>query len=341
MPGPRLFLCAAIHGDEINGVEIIRRVLAMRGLRRLRGTLLAVPVVNVYGFAAQSRYLPDRRDLNRAFPGLQQGSLASRLAHIFMKEIVEQCDLGIDLHTGALHRSNLPQLRACLDRDRTAELADVFGVPVVLHANVRDGSLRQAVVERGMPMLLYEAGEALRFDEVCIRAGVRGIINVMRAIGMLAGGKPRDADKPMTCTKTKWERAPGGGILRPQVALGQRVSVGQALAKLSDPVGENEREVLSSVEGIVIGRTICRWSTKATRSSISRCATSHSWSRTASQRFMLIWIRTFRRCRASRRFRRRGRLRRASVYSLQDHDLVGCFWQPARHGERAQRAIAR
>ena len=255
MPGPRLFLCAAIHGDEINGVEIIRRVLAMRGLRRLRGTLLAVPVVNVYGFAAQSRYLPDRRDLNRAFPGLQHGSLASRLAHIFMKEIVEQCDLGIDLHTGALHRSNLPQLRACLDRDRTAELADVFCVPVVLHANVRDGSLRQAVVERGMPMLLYEAGEALRFDEVCIRAGVRGIINVMRAIGMLAGGKPRDADKPMTCTKTKWERAPGGGILRPQVALGQRVSVGQALAKLSDPVGENEREVLSSVEGIVIGRT--------------------------------------------------------------------------------------
>lgn len=254
-PGPCLFLSAAIHGDEINGVEIIRRVLAMRVLRQLRGTLLAVPVVNMYGFVAQTRYLPDRRDLNRAFPGSPKGSLASRLAHIFMTEIVEKCTHGIDLHTGAIHRSNLPQLRACLDRGQTAELAEAFGVPVVLHANVRDGSLRQAVVERDAPMLLYEAGEALRFDEVCIRAGVRGVINVMRAMGMLPEKKGARRAKPVVCLKSKWERAPAGGILRPQVALGDRVHVDQTLAMLADAVGENELTVTASVEGIVIGRT--------------------------------------------------------------------------------------
>tara|TARA_R110002096_G_scaffold120787_1_gene261708 strand:+ start:1937 stop:3064 length:1128 start_codon:yes stop_codon:yes gene_type:complete len=254
-PGPCLFVSAAIHGDEINGVEIIRRVLAMRALRQLRGTLLAVPVVNMYGFVAQSRYLPDRRDLNRAFPGSQKGSIASRLANIFMTEIVAKCTHGIDLHTGAIHRSNLPQLRACLDHGQTAELADAFGVPVVLHANVRDGSLRQAVVERDAPMLLYEAGEALRFDEVCIRAGVQGVINVMRHIGMLPQKKARQPAKPVVCTKSKWERAPAGGILRPQVALGDRVHVDQTLAMLADAAGENELTVTASVEGIVIGRT--------------------------------------------------------------------------------------
>lgn len=254
-PGPVMFVSAAIHGDEINGVEIIRRVLTTRGLRRLRGTLVAVPVVNVYGFVAQTRYLPDRRDLNRAFPGSSKGSLASRLANIFTKEIVDQCTHGIDLHTGAIHRSNLPQLRACLDRGQTAELADAFGVPVVLHANVRDGSLRQAVVEREMPMLLYEAGEALRFDEVCIRAGVRGVINVMRKIGMLQESKTRACAKPVVCTKSTWERAPEGGVLRPHVALGDRVHVGQTLAMLSDAAGENEITVAASVEGIVIGCT--------------------------------------------------------------------------------------
>ncbi|MFT4842330.1 MAG: putative deacylase [Planctomycetota bacterium] len=254
-PGPVLFVSAAIHGDEINGVEIIRRLLATRGLRRLSGTLVAVPVVNVYGFMAQTRYLPDRRDLNRAFPGSPKGSLASRLAHIFTTEIVDQCTHGIDLHTGAIHRSNLPQLRACLDRGQTAELADAFGVPVVLHANVRDGSLRQAVVEREMPMLLYEAGEALRFDEVCIRAGVRGVVNVMRKIGMLQESKSRPPAKPTVCVKSKWERAPEGGVLRMRVALGDRVHTGQTLAMLSDATGENEITVVASVEGIVIGCT--------------------------------------------------------------------------------------
>jgi predicted deacylase len=183
--GPSLFVSAAVHGDEIGGVEIIRRVLTHQGLRRLRGTLIAVPIVNLYGFVGLSRYLPDRRDLNRSFPGSPRGSLAARLADLFIREVVGNATHGIDLHTGAVHRSNLPQIRAGLDDVETAKLAMAFGVPVVLNANLRDGSLRQAVLERGVPMLLYEGGEALRFDESAIQAGTRGVLRVMRALAML------------------------------------------------------------------------------------------------------------------------------------------------------------
>ena len=138
--GPRLFVSAALHGDELNGTEIIRRLLKQPGLKRLRGTLVAVPIVNIYGLLNHSRYLPDRRDLNRSFPGSSKGSLAARLANLFMTEIVDKCTHGIDLHTGAIHRSNLPQIRANLDDPETARLAESFGVPVLLNSNTRDGS---------------------------------------------------------------------------------------------------------------------------------------------------------------------------------------------------------
>jgi hypothetical protein len=183
--GPCLFVCAAIHGDEIIGVEIIRRLLKLKILQRLRGTLIAVPVVNVYGFINHTRYLPDRRDLNRFFPGSTKGSLTSRLANIFMEEIVANSTHGIDLHAGSHHRINLPHIRACLDNPETEKLAAAFGSPVILNSNLRDGSLRQAGVEAGIPMLLYEAGEALRFDEFGIRVGVKGVLAVMRSLGML------------------------------------------------------------------------------------------------------------------------------------------------------------
>lgn len=254
--GPRLFVSAAIHGDEISGVEIIRRVLGMRVLRRIRGALIAVPVVNVYGFMNQSRYLPDRRDLNRSFPGSRRGSLASRLANVFMEEIVASCTHGIDLHTGSLHRANLPQIRACLDDPEAERLARAFGVPVILNANLRDGSLRQAVLERGIPMLLYESGEALRFDEIGIRAGVRGIVAVMRAIGMLpATNEARPRVKPLLARRSLWVRAPESGILRTRVALGARPTEKEPLGLISDPLGEREVPVPAPVAGVIIGRS--------------------------------------------------------------------------------------
>jgi len=252
--GPVLLVCAAVHGDEINGVEIIRRLLKMKLLNRLRGTLIVVPVVNVYGFISRTRYLPDRRDLNRSFPGTSNGSLASQIAHLIMDELAAHCTHGIDLHTGSNHRTNLPQIRACLDDPETARLAKTFGAPVVLDANLRDGSLREAMNEFGVPILLYEAGEALRFDEASIRVGLRGIINVMRAIGQLP---TRSAEKgvvePLVARSTKWIRASKSGMIHSSVKLGTHVHKGDLLSIVSDPGGENEEPILSPTSGIVIG----------------------------------------------------------------------------------------
>ena len=203
--GPRLFVAAAVHGDELNGVEIIRRLLARPVLQRVRGTLMAVPMVNVYGVIHHSRYLPDRRDLNRAFPGSERGSMAARLAHEFMTQIVANATHGIDLHTGAVHRDNLPQIRARIDDPPTAALARAFGVPVLIDANLRDGSLREATATLSIPMLLYEAGEALRYDELAIRAGVQGVLNVMRALGMLPPSRRRrPLPEPFVARSSAW-----------------------------------------------------------------------------------------------------------------------------------------
>ena len=259
-PGPKLFVCAAIHGDEIGGVEIIRRVLAHRGLARLRGALIAVPIVNLYGFVGMTRYLPDRRDLNRSFPGSPTGSLASRLADLFLSQVVANATHGIDLHTGAVHRSNLPQIRACLDDPETERLAHAFGVPVVLNANLRDGSLRQAVLERQVPMLLYEGGEALRFDEHAIRAGTRGVLRVMRALGMIPRRKRsaverRRSNKPFVAASTHWLRAPESGLLRARAMLGSAVAPGDCLGIVTDPLGATDTKVVAEKAGVVIGRT--------------------------------------------------------------------------------------
>lgn len=253
--GPRLFVSAALHGDELNGTEIIRRILKQSALKHLRGTLVAVPIVNVYGLIHHSRYLPDRRDLNRSFPGSEKGSLAARLAHLFMTEIVEKCTHGIDLHTGAIHRSNLPQIRANLDDTETARLAESFGVPVLLNANLRDGSLREAAAEEGIPMLLYEAGEALRFNEIAIRAGVKGIINVMRSLGMLPPSRSRRKAKPepFIARSSTWVRASASGLFRRISPLGSRVKRGAVLGLIDDPFGRGEHEVTATASGIVIG----------------------------------------------------------------------------------------
>jgi predicted deacylase len=254
-PGPTLFVSAAVHGDEIGGVAIIRRLLKLRAVRRLSGTLIAAPVVNVYGFQSQSRYLPDRRDLNRSFPGSPRGPLAARLAHRFMTEIVERSTHGIDLHTGPIHRANLPQIRACIDDPQTARLARVFGAPVILNADLRDGSLRQAVFERRIPMLLYEGGEALRFDEVAIRAGMRGTLSVMSAIGMLPDREARPSVEPFVARSSTWVRAPDGGVLRSLVQLGGKLEKKQRLGVIAGPLGENEVDVRSPVSGVLIGAT--------------------------------------------------------------------------------------
>ena len=252
-PGPTLFVSAAVHGDELNGVEVVRRLLRSRRLANMRGTLLAVPVVNVFGFVNRSRYLPDRRDLNRSFPGSEKGSLAARMAHLFLEEIVEPSDMGIDLHTGAVWRTNLPQIRTAIDDPRNLELARVFGPPLILHSDTRDGSLREFCAERGTPVLLYEGGEALRFSEHAIRTGLRGVLRVMEHLGMLRSRPRKKSPEPVVARSSAWVRAPEGGVLRGGPSLGQWVRKGQTIARVSDPSGDNDEAVDAPMDGLVIG----------------------------------------------------------------------------------------
>lgn len=259
--GPRLFISAAVHGDELNGVEIARQLIGRRVLRSLRGTLIVLPVVNVFGFIQHSRYLPDRRDLNRSFPGSRRGSLAARLAHIVVEEIVSQCSYGIDLHTGAVHRSNLPQIRANLNDEETLKLANAFGVPVLLNSDLRDGSLRQVADEYGVKILLYEAGEALRMDGLSIRAGVRGILSVMRSLGMLSphkGKRSQAVSEPYIANASVWERASASGIMRSYARLGGHVKRDELLGVISDPsdlFDRTEYEVRAHASGLIIGKS--------------------------------------------------------------------------------------
>jgi len=253
--GPVLFVSAAVHGDEINGVEVIRRILSLRTIRRLKGTLLAIPTVNVLGFEGHSRYLPDRRDLNRCFPGREEGSLAARVANTFMSQIVERCDLGIDLHTAAIHRDNFPQIRADLNDTQLNRIARAFTAPVLLHSAPPEGSLRHAAAEASVPVMVYEAGEALRFDEVSIRVAVRGILNVLRELGMLVPTRAKKSRPSVLLRSSTWVRASKSGILRAQVKLGDMVSTGDTLGFISEPGGQQDDIIEASSAGIIIGRT--------------------------------------------------------------------------------------
>ena len=253
--GPTIFVSAAVHGDELNGIEIIRRLINLKGFKISSGTLIAVPMVNVYGVVNQSRYMPDRRDLNRSFPGSSKGSLAARVANIFLKEIVSHCDYGIDLHTGAIHRSNLPQIRAQLVDEETLALAKAFDVPVILNSDIIDGSLRDAAVESNTKVLLYEAGEALRFDEFSIRAGIKGILNVLRHLKMMPKGRAKKKGiNPFIANNSGWVRAASSGIVSHHFNLGDQVKKGDVLAEIGSPYGEVLGQVLANKSGVIIGK---------------------------------------------------------------------------------------
>lgn len=259
-PGPTMFVSAAIHGDELNGVEVIRRILRTLQPGNISGTLLCVPVVNAYGFIGRSRYLPDRRDLNRSFPGSPSGSLAARLAHIFLNEVVKRCQFGVDLHTAAVHRVNLPQIRSQFDeRPRCRELSKAFGVQVVLESPERHGSLRAAARHLGVDVLVYEGGEGLRFDEFAIKAAVDGIANVMLATGMLElpdGVEPTpraDETRTVFANTSKWVRAPDGGVFRSVRRIGQAVSEGDIVGWVANPYEDVETAIRSPARGIIVG----------------------------------------------------------------------------------------
>lgn len=251
-PGPTVWINGAIHGDEIGGVEIITRVLRTLDPASMAGTLLAVPVVNVHGFVTGDRYLPDRRDLNRSFPGSVSGSLGAQIAHLFMHEIVARSGIGIDLHTGSDHRTNLPQIRADLDDPATRRLALEFGAPIVIHARTRDGSLRHAATQAGATVLLYEAGEASRFDEEAIAVGVSGVVRVFAAIGLIDAVMAPTA-RPRISRRTSWMRARRSGIVHLDIEPGSLVRRRQELGTIDDTFGNRLAVLRAPFDGLVIG----------------------------------------------------------------------------------------
>ncbi|GFK32878.1 N-alpha-acetyl-L-2,C4-diaminobutyric acid deacetylase [Vibrio cholerae] len=242
-PGPVLMINAAIHGDELNGVEIIRQLLNTLDEKKLKGTVIAVPIVNVFGFIHKSR----------CFPGSEKGSLASRMAHTFFSQVAERCDYILDLHTGAIHRTNLPQIRADLSNSETLRIAQAFATPVIIDSPLRDGSLRSEAEKQQIPVLTYEAGEALRFDPIAINAGIIGIKRVMQSIGMLRPSRKKIPNS-IIAKSTSWLRAEADGILRTLVSLGDKVEKGQVLAYINSPLGKLEVEIRANKSGIVIGQ---------------------------------------------------------------------------------------
>ncbi len=254
-PGPTAWISAAVHGDEVNGVEIIGGVLERITPPDLAGCLITVPIVNVFGFNAQSRYLPDRRDLNRSFPGSERGSLAARIAFLFMQEVVRKCQFGIDLHTGSNHRTNLPQIRANLHDEQTQRMAEAFSAPVILHAGAIDGSLRKAATDAGARTIVYEAGEPLRFDAMAIQLGRDGVLRVLVELGMLKSAPKKKGPHSALVARTTWVRALNSGILRLDARLGETVTARQQLGLVADAFGEDAAPLLAPEDGLVIGHT--------------------------------------------------------------------------------------
>lgn len=257
--GPVLWLSGAIHGDEIVGVEIIRRVLERLDARRLSGTIIAVPVVNVFGFVTGSRYLPDHRDLNRSFPGSVRGPLASRLARLFVDQVVTVSDIGIDFHAGSDDRTNLPQVRGNMDHAETARLGLAFGAPLVVHSKTIKGTLRDLAVKRGKTILLFEGGEPRRFSEQAVEVGVAGTLRSLEALGMggAIGGIPEEpATAPTVSRSTTWVRASRGGIFRLETELGSYVTKGGRIGMIADPSGRGGSEVRARSTGVVMGHSV-------------------------------------------------------------------------------------
>ena len=253
--GPTLCLTAAIHGDELNGIEIVRRVLYEAEPDKLSGALIGVPIVNLHGFHRTSRYLPDRRDLNRFFPGNPTGSSASRIAYSFFNQIIRRCDALVDLHTGSFRRTNLPQLRADLREPTIVELSESFGATVVLHSEGAEGTLRRAAANIGIPAVTLEAGGPMRLQKNAVEHGVKGIETLLNKMQMYSRFTLWGDPEPVFY-RSQWIRANGGGLLFSEVELGERVNVGELLGTVTDPITNVRSEIRSPYKGRILGRAL-------------------------------------------------------------------------------------
>jgi len=254
-PGPTLCVTAGVHGDELNGVAIARQLADETDPRETAGTLLVVPIVNAYGFRNGSRYLPDRRDLNRYFPGRPSGSAAARIAYQFFEQVVRRCDALVDLHTGSLNRANLPQIRTDLSEVDNLRLAWGFATEHVIHSPSQPGTLRRAANDAGIAAVLYEAGEPGRIDQPEIERGVAAIHAVLGSLGMAQAAAVTPVAQRLY-GRTQWVRSDASGIYVPLVELGADVEAGQRLAEVTDPFSSESAEIRAPIAGRVLGMAL-------------------------------------------------------------------------------------
>ncbi|MTI86667.1 MAG: succinylglutamate desuccinylase/aspartoacylase family protein [Balneolaceae bacterium] len=253
--GPVLLLTGGLHGDEINGVETIRRMIEEKSIIPQRGSVIAVPIVNIYGFIQNVRGVPDGKDINRSFPGTKRGSLARLLAHTIMNEIIPHIDCGIDLHTGGASRANYPQIRCSFNSERAKELAHVFNAPVTLNSSLISKSFRNAAHKKGKEIIVYETGESMRFDEKGIEEGIRGIQRIMEYLGMNDEGPEQQPSK--TYKKSTWVRTHNSGLFTPNIALGDELDRKELLGWVKDPYGKLNAKITAPKSGMVIGLNNC------------------------------------------------------------------------------------
>ncbi|MEQ9452881.1 MAG: succinylglutamate desuccinylase/aspartoacylase family protein [Pseudomonadales bacterium] len=254
-PGTTLCVTAAVHGDELNGIEAVRNLMYSVNVHKLKGTIIGVPIVNLQGFQRNSRYLADRRDLNRYFPGHPRGSVAARMAYGFFENVIRQCDGLVDLHTGSFHRTNLPQLRANLHNEDVLELTKGFGATTILHSLGGEGTLRRAAVDAGIPAVTLEAGEPLRLQEDAVEHAVKALFTLLDTLGMYNKRSLWGNPEP-TYYQSAWVRADQGGMLFSKIKLGKRVAQGDVLGNVTDPITNEQVAIVAPYSGRVIGMAV-------------------------------------------------------------------------------------
>ena len=253
-PGPTILIQAGLHGDEINGIEIVRRMLQQKRFNIRKGTVIAVPILNIFGFIHFSRDVPDGKDVNRSFPGKKTGSMASRMAYHYTSEILNQIDYGIDLHTGGAQRHNYPQTRYTLEDEKSKKLAEVFSAPFTFPSRLISGSFRKAAFKMGKPSIVFEAGESMRFDDYAILEGMQGILNVLKFFGMITKIEPAYVERydSFFLSDRKWLRAPTAGMFIPEVINGSQVEKGQELGLITDTYAKRRRRIKAPFDGHIL-----------------------------------------------------------------------------------------
>lgn len=251
-PGPSVLFCAGMHGEETNGIEIVRKVISREEVQGLkRGTIVAIPVLNVISFLFGSRDLPDGRDLNRCFPGTRNGSIGSRIAYDIMQHILPVIDFGFDFHTGGAKINNFPQLRCVFDFPDNVDLGNRFSAPLIIDSSYREGTFRKESAKKGKPILVFEGGESMRFDYKAINEGIQGCLRLLNSFDMIDLELPRNA--PVKIRKDKWVRANSSGLFHMSVSNGAHVNKGDLLGIIFNPFGETEEKIVSPTNGYIVG----------------------------------------------------------------------------------------